>query len=177
MYVRATLPHAFTVFSTSVLFLGMLTSFWLHWSIKIFFKKVYWHISPLSFICRQIPTFYLPCYLSVFTQIYHIILTTTIQRGSVSVLIAQSDISPHRDAPTAVVEQINGSPLNRKTKTMSSCSTTMQIPSIDMAVMGVMGDMVSMHWFEFWQLLVSLWCAGMRATNISDQSWSNISQI
>lgn len=147
-----------------------------------YFAKSYIDIFSPQFYLQADSHFICPAssvYLQLhwWTQIYHIIIITTIQCGSVSVLFAQSGISPHRDALTAVVEQINGSPLNRKTKTMSSCSTTMQIPSIDMAVMGVMGDMVSMHWFEFWQLLVSLWCVWMRATNISDQSWSNISQI
>lgn len=70
-----------------------------------------------------------------------------------------SNQTSHRrgiDALTAVVEQINVSLQNKKTKTMSSCSATMQIPSVDMTAMRVMGDMVSMHWFESWQLLVSL---------------------
>lgn len=151
-------------------------------ALKYLVKRYIDIFSPSVLSAGRFPHFICPAtsvYLQLrwWTQIYHIIITTMIQCGSASVLFAQSDISPHRDALTAVVEQINGSPLNRKTKTMSSCSTTMQIPSIDMAVMGVMGDMVSMHWFEFWQLLVSLWCAWMRATNISDQSWSNISQI
>lgn len=68
--------------------------------------------------------------------------------GEYGCLSYPSNQTPHlsgMDALTAVVEQINVSLQNRKTETMSSCSTTMQTPSSDTTAMGVMADMVNVH--------------------------------
>lgn len=120
------------------------------------------------------------CSSSVVSVGFFLILQTStwlLWIGEDGCLSNQTSHLPEIDALIAVVEQINVSLQDRKTKTMSSCSTTMQTPSVDMTAMGVMGDTVNMYWFESWQLLVALWCVWKRAAKSSDQCWSNVSWI